>query len=170
MADQQTSRSEGLFRPEALEHRARQRGPGDVIRVAPWWATAAFYGLLALFLAGFVAGLVIEIDRYAAGPTATDDEGRLVVLLPAGLAPDVAPGRPVEIGRITAEVVSFEDPVLYPPDVAERFGIQVAGPSVAVVTSSDDDGGGIARVFIEREPAIVALIPGLKAIFGSEDA
>ena len=65
-----TGGPEGLFRPEALEHRARRRGPGDVIRVAPRWTTAAFLVLLALFLVALGAGLTIEIDRYASGPTA----------------------------------------------------------------------------------------------------
>lgn len=52
----------GIFRPEALEHRARQRGPGDVVRVAPRWVGVAFYLLIGLFVVAVIAGLTIEID------------------------------------------------------------------------------------------------------------
>ena len=163
---QPTTQPEGLFRPEAVAHRARKRGEGDVIRVAPRWTSVAFYGLVALFVAAVVAGLVIEVDRSAQGPTVVDDEGRLVVLLPAALAPDVDPGSPVAVGGSDAEVLSSGDEVLYPEDVRARFGVDVAAPSVVVVTSAPTDAIGVARVLIEREPALVALIPGLKAIFG----
>ncbi len=171
MADpQSTGGPEGLFRPEALEHRARQRGGGDVIRVAPRWTSAAFYLLLGLFVVALAAGLTIEIDRFVQGPTATDDEGRLVILLPSALAPDVGVGRPVDVGEVDAEVVTTDDTVLYPPDVQEIYDLEVSGPSIAVVTSAAGGETGSARVLIEREPAIVALIPGLKALFGNDDA
>lgn len=166
-----TRRGGDIFRAEALEHQARSRGPGDVVRVAPRWTTAAFYGLLGLFVAALIAGLVVEIDRYVAGTTAADDEGRLVVLLPAALAAEVASGRPVQVGDATAEVVSTTGGVLYPPQVKSRYGVDVVAPSVAVVTSARAEGSGErARVLVEREPALVALVPGFKALFGDDDA
>lgn len=161
-----------IFRPEALEHRASQRGPGDVVRVAPRWTSWAFYGLIALFVSSLVAASLIEIDRYATGTTTTDPQGRVVVLLPASLAADVAQGRPVDLGAETARVVSTGNRVLYPTDVRRIYGLDVSVPSVEVVTSAggSDSTPGSARVLVESSPVIVALVPGLKALFGDEDA
>lgn len=161
-----------IFRPEALEHRARQRGPGDLIRVAPRWTSWAFYALVAVFAGALVAGFVVDINRYARGPTTVATDGRVVVLLPAALAPQVAAGQPVDVAGTMGEVVSSLPGVLYPPQIARRYGAEVAAPSVAVVTSLEGAaaGEGIARVLIEREPMIVALIPGLDALLGDEDA
>lgn len=165
MTDQQST----IFRPEALEHRARRRdGAGSVVRLAPRWATTAFYLLVALFLAAVAAASVIEIDRYASGTTAMDG-GRVVVLLPASLAPEVAVGNRVELGAETARVASFKDEVLYPPDARERYGVEVAVPSVAVVTTAGGHSETTsARVLVESDPVIVALIPGLEPLFGDD--
>ncbi len=159
-----------LFRREALEHRARQRGPGDVVRVAPGWTTGAFYLLLLLFAAAVVAGVLVEIDRYAMGPTALDGQGRVLVLLPAALAPHVPRGRPVELGGRTARVVSSTETVLEPSEVEARYRVEVTAPSVAVLTSAEGStGDAVARVLVEREPVLVSLIPGLDALLGNED-
>ena len=160
----------GIFRPEALEHRARQRGPGDVIRVAPRWVGIAFYLLVGLFVVALVVGLSIEIDRYARGQTASDARGRVVVLVPAALAPEVAPGSRVEIGDDRAEVISVGERILYPPEIRETYGLEVLAPSIAVVTSAQAASApsGTARVLIEREPALIALVPGLAALFGDD--
>ena len=166
------SERQGIFRPEALEHRARRRGQGDVIRVAPRWTTTAFYVLVGLFAIALVVSMSIEVDRFASGTAVTDGQGRVVVLLPAALAADVAPGQAVELEGTRAEVVSWDDAVLYPAEVEARFGAAVAVPSVAVVTSApaSSERPGTARVLIEREPVIVALVPGLKALLGGDDA
>lgn len=168
---QPTTQEPSLFRREALEHRARQRGPGEVVRVAPRWTTTAFYALIVVFVAALVAGATIEIDRFARGTAATDERGRVVILVPAAQGPDVPRGAYVQIGDDDAEVVATEDEVLYPTEVRERFGVDVVAPSVVVVTSGQASAtGGVARVKIEREPVIVALVPGLKSLFGTEDA
>jgi DNA-binding transcriptional LysR family regulator len=163
MTDQQST----IFRPEALEHRDRQQTAGSVVRLAPRWTTGAFYALVILFLAGVVAASVIEIDRFATGTTAVEG-GRVVVLLPASLAPDVSAGNRVELGAEVAQVDSFGNEVLYPPDVRARYGVEVAVPSVAVVTTAAAAGTPVetARVLVESDPVLVALIPGLEAIFG----
>lgn len=159
------------FREEAVAHRNRRQGPGELIKLSPGWTNWAFYSILALFLAAVAAASVIEIDRYAGGTTVTDPEGRVVVLLPAALAPEVGEGNPVELGAETAAVISFEDRVLYPPEIRRRFGIDTETPSVAVVTSADPSQaeGGSARVLIESEPILVALVPGLNALLGGGD-
>lgn len=166
------SEETSMFRSEALRHRARMRGPGEVVRIAPTWTSWAFYALLGLVAATLVAGSLIEIDRYATGITATDHEGRLIVLVPATVASQVAPGRPVELGRTTAEVVSSDGAVLSPSEVKERYGVDVAVSSVALMTSGTEAGAalGPARVLVGSEPVILALIPGLDALLGGDDA
>jgi hypothetical protein len=161
-----------IFRPEALAQRERADAAGSVVKLGPRWTTWAFWALIGLVLVGFVGATQIHIDRYARGATAIDERGRVVVLVPAALAPDVAPGRPVDLGAARAEVASSRTAVLYPPDIKERYGIDVAIPSVAVVTTAHggDDTPGTARVLVESEPVIVALVPGLKALFGDDGA
>jgi len=164
-----TDRQSTIFRPEALEHRDRQETAGSVVRLAPRWTTAAFYALVVLFVAGVVAASMMEIDRFATGTTAVDGD-RVVVLLPASLAPDVSAGNRVELGGDVARVQSFGNEVLYPADVRERYGVEVAVPSVAVVTTAEAGGTTVeaARVLVESDPVLVALIPGLEAIFGDD--
>jgi hypothetical protein len=159
-----------LFRPEALEHRERQRGPGDILRVAPGWVGTAFYILVGLFLVALVAGLTLDVERSARGPMALDSRGRVVVLLPAALAPEVAAGSRVEIAGSEADVVAAGEEVLYPPDVREIYGLDVAAPSIAVITSARPASApeGVARVVMARRPALVALVPGLDALFGGD--
>ena len=159
------------FREEAVAHRSRRQGPGELIKLSPGWTNWAFYSILALFLAAVVAASVIEIDRYADGTAVTDSGGRVVVLLPAALAPDVAKGSLVRVGAEEALVVAFEDTILYPPEILSRFGLEIGTPSVAVVTSARPDAieAGTARVLIESEPILVALVPGLSALFGGDD-
>ena len=158
------------FRTEAIAHRGRRQGPGELIRLSPGWTNWVFASIIALFVVGVVTASVVEIDRFARGPAVADGAGRVVVLVPAALAPDVAEGNLVELGNEKARVVSFEDLVLYPSEVLERFGVDVSVPSVVVVTSARAEGdAGSARVLIESEPLIVALVPGLSALFGDAD-
>lgn len=160
---------ESIFRREALEQRGRRRAEGNVVRVAPRWTTGAFYLLLALVAVGITAASVVRVDRYASGPTAVDD-GRVIVLLPASLAPHVDVGRPVDLNGASERVVAFREDIVYPAEARERYGVEVSVPSVAVVTSAvaSSSGDGAGRVLVESEPAIVALIPGLDALFGGD--
>ena len=61
--------------------------------------------------------------------------------------------------------------VLDPLRVRETFGVDVAVPSVAVVTtaSTADLRVGTGRVLVGSQPVIVALVPGLDALFGGDD-
>ncbi|MDP9069210.1 MAG: hypothetical protein M3N53_12810 [Actinomycetota bacterium] len=161
-----------IFRPEALQHRARQSGPGAVVRVAPPWTTAAFYVLVLVFLAALVAVTTIEIERYARGPVGSDEEGRVVVLVPAAAAGDVAAGQRVDLGGSSAQVVSSGESAIQPPQVRTRYGVDVATASVAVITSAETSSttSGSGRILVEREPVIVSLVPGLSSLFGDGDA
>lgn len=53
--------SGSLFREEALEFLARQRGPGEVLRVSATWTGWVFWALLALIVVGFVAMLLVYL-------------------------------------------------------------------------------------------------------------
>lgn len=168
--DQQKEPSEAsTFRAEALAHRARSRGPGGLVKLSPRWANWAFVVIIAVFACALTAASLVNLDRYVPGVVAKEDR-RVVVLVPAAQVPSVPTGNPVEIGRRRTEVTHFDGQVLYPPEIRERFKINLSTPSVVVMTSARPKGaGGEARVLVESEPLIVALVPGLKALFGGGD-
>ena len=151
-------------------HSERQSGPGDVLRAAPRWTSWFFYVLLGLVLAALVAASVIEVDRYARGPTGADARERVIVFLPASVAPHVSEGSRVEIGDTTTEVVATTDEVLDPAEIRRRYGVDVATPSVAVQTPLVGTPEGIARVLVESDPIIIQFVPGLDSLFGGEGA
>jgi hypothetical protein len=66
------SAPEPLFREEALEYRARQRGPGGLVRLSARWLEWAYWGLMVLIAAGLGASLLVRV-----GP-----DPLLVVLVP----------------------------------------------------------------------------------------
>jgi hypothetical protein len=55
------SEPEPLFREEALEYQARQRGPGEPLRLSAAWLEWSYWGLLALAAAGLVAGFLVRV-------------------------------------------------------------------------------------------------------------
>lgn len=67
------SQPEQLFRQEALDTVAHHRGPGELVRVSAAWVDNAYWGLLALVLAGAVGSLLVEVG----------DEPLLYVVVPA---------------------------------------------------------------------------------------
>ena len=54
--------AESLFREEALDFVARQRGPGELVRFRSRWTERAFWLLIVLVLAGFAASLIIQVN------------------------------------------------------------------------------------------------------------
>jgi len=54
--------SGSLFREEALEFLARQRGPGEVLRVSATWTGWAFWALLGLIVVGLVVMLLVHVS------------------------------------------------------------------------------------------------------------
>jgi hypothetical protein len=67
------SATENLFRDEALDFVARQRGPGELMRVSSAWTEWAFWSLFVLVGIGLAATLLVRIS----------DEPLLYVLVPA---------------------------------------------------------------------------------------
>ena len=159
-----------MFRAEAVRDRGRLQAPGDIARIGPTWTTWAVWALLALVVTASVAASTIEIARYAPGTVATDDRGRVVVLVPALLAPEIDPGDLAELPGGRAEVVATSPTALSQAEVRRLYRVEVAVPSVAVTTSASGQGTGTARILVETEPVIVALVPGLSALFGDGDA
>jgi hypothetical protein len=160
-----------MFRPEALEHRAQTQVAGGVLRSGPRWAERAFWLLLALVVVALVAGTLIRIDRYVTAPSMVAPNGRVQLLVSATAARSLEPGRTVDVGGTEAEVKSISSRELDPALVKERFGIDVAVPSVAVTTTLTGGNAavGTGRVLIGSQPVVVALVPGLDALLGSDD-
>ncbi len=141
-----------IFRTDALEHRTQRAERGDVLRAAPPWTTWAFYALVGVFIVGIILASTIRLDRAVLGIAALDDSGRVVVLRPVGSLGDIAPGQVVQLGGISAEVVSFDG-------------------TVVVTSATGDRGVGMtARIIVGSDPAITALVPGLRTLLGGEDA
>jgi hypothetical protein len=65
--------SDNLFREEALDYLARQRGPGELLQTSATWMNAAYWAFVVLVALGVLATLLIRIDG----------EPLLYVLLPA---------------------------------------------------------------------------------------
>jgi hypothetical protein len=63
---------ESIFRDEALDFVARQRGPGELMRVSSAWTELAFWSLFGLIGVGLAATLLVRIS----------DEPLLYVLVP----------------------------------------------------------------------------------------
>jgi hypothetical protein len=56
--------TEPLFRPEAVEYQAAQRGPGEPLRLAvAGWTSWAYWAVLAMVLAGVVVMAVVRVDH-----------------------------------------------------------------------------------------------------------
>jgi hypothetical protein len=51
-----------MFREEALDYLAKQRGHGELLRVSAVWMDMAFWAFLLLVAVGVCATLLIRID------------------------------------------------------------------------------------------------------------
>lgn len=161
-----------IFRPEAVENRARIQAPGDVVRIGAGWTGKAFWALVVLVVGALIAATQIEISRYVIGLTATDAGGRVLVLIPEASAEGAGVGDRVDISGASTEVLTSSGPPHPPQEIEERFGVRVLDDSVVLSTSArwSQDTAPMARVRVGTEPVLVALVPGLKALFGDEDA
>lgn len=159
-----------LFRTEALEEQARSSEPAGLVALDPGWASWAFYGLVIGVLALITAASIIRIERTVTGLAAQDPSGRVIIVVPASNAVDIVPGDRV-IG-LQAVVDDVGDRILSPSQVRDRYGIDVTVASVAVAATSGAPQAPSGPVTIDTgaERLIVALIPGLQALFGEERA
>ncbi|HTE52779.1 MAG TPA: HlyD family efflux transporter periplasmic adaptor subunit [Kofleriaceae bacterium] len=92
-----------IFRQEALEHRARSRRQGDLLRISPAWMRHTWWLLLALTATGAVYLWLGRIDDFAAGPALVVDDSRVDVVAPgAGVVAsiDARPGDALAAGQV----------------------------------------------------------------------
>jgi hypothetical protein len=127
-----------LFRREAIEFKAGQLGPGDVLRIDPPWSRWSYWIVLALVVAGVVVTTTVHTSKTTSGPTVIDVRERtFAAVVPDAASPDLHRGQLVrlELPRATgpalaARVLRFE--------VADQAGLRRAGfassskPSVLV--------------------------------------
>lgn len=137
----------------------------------PRWTGWAFYGLVAMLIALLACVSLIRIERSTLAVPA-EGGGVIVGIVPASRSAGIAHGDVVRTGSSTASVLSVSDRVLSPAEVAERFGVEVDLPSIAVTTSASVEAlqRRSLEIVSESEPAIVALIPGLSNLLGGGDA
>ncbi|HEX3607938.1 MAG TPA: hypothetical protein VH134_18605 [Candidatus Dormibacteraeota bacterium] len=90
----------GLFRREALEHRADAHLRAEPLRLGSRWGRRAPLGLLGLFAAATVAGLVVHVDERASGPSLVGADGTAV----QGVLPASARDRLIATGRVDLDL------------------------------------------------------------------
>jgi len=143
------SEPDSIFRPEALEFRARGREtPGGVLRLRPRWLRASYWLLLAFVLAGALLAAVVRAPASSTGPAVVDArDGTFSALVPAAAAPELPRARSayVEVpgGRVAIEVRASQ---LVQADGVSRGGLPAATqPSILLsgrVVSRPRDGLG----------------------------
>ena len=73
MSETRGDDSDPLFRQQALEYLSRQRGPGELLKIAVAWLDLVYWAFVLLVIVGVAASLLIRING----------EPLLEVLLPA---------------------------------------------------------------------------------------
>jgi hypothetical protein len=180
-------RSSSLFRSEALEHYARQRGLGDVLRAAPRWTKPAFWALLGLLALGLLASLLIQVGDDASGPARVQGDGRTVeAVLPDAARAPLSHGQAMDVelasGQRVAVRVSVQD--IQPLDTAtalHMFGADALSSLLASSTSlvlvrgdlpaplsAGQTGELQASVQIRSEPLLTTVLSGFAPTSGGE--
>lgn len=98
-----------IFREEALKHRAKGAGEGDLLRLSPDWTRWTYWLLVALFLTGIVYCTVGTLNEYAIGPAVVWVAKRThVTTAVSGTVHsiEVNPGQKVEAGQLLVQFVS----------------------------------------------------------------
>jgi hypothetical protein len=93
------SERDGLFRPEALEYRARGRAaPGGVLRLGARWLRWSYWLLVALVVAAVVLAVALPTWESTTGPAVVDvRRGTFSALLPAVVAAELPKARSVRL-------------------------------------------------------------------------
>ena len=172
-----------IFRPEAVEHRARGRDTArGVVRLGAPWLTWLYLLTLALVAAGVVCLFTVHVEQRVTGPAVVDrSTGAVTALLPAASAPDLTesqgltltlPGggdRPltVDVRHVTAaDAAQIRDAGLEP----------LAQPGILLSGSADGAAGGqgtvrtTATVGLGDERLVDALGRQFQAMLGHREA
>jgi hypothetical protein len=107
-----------LFREEAVEYHARQRGLGNVLSASPRWSRLAFLGLLLLFALAGVASMLVGIGETASGPALVEADGSTAV----AVLPDSARSQLDRTRRLDLQLTS-----------GERMTVQLSSQSIRPV-------------------------------------
>lgn len=163
------SRSDPLFRAEALQHRATRSVSGDVVRAAPRWVTGSFYALLGLVVVAVIAASVVQIPRKARGLLVVDAEGRGVLLVSAAYVGDLEDTQTLDVEGRPTQILNMVHEKATPRLIERHYGADVTEPTtVLMVSARPENRSTSVSVVLAREPLAVALIPGLRALLGGD--
>lgn len=98
-----------IFREEALRHASHGRGEGDLLRLAPEWASRAYWVLMAAFVASAAYAILGTLHEYASGSAVVWFSGRIQITATVGgtvNSIDVKPGQAIEAGQVLARFAS----------------------------------------------------------------
>jgi hypothetical protein len=152
-----------LFRREAIEFKAGQLGPGDVLRIDPPWSRWSYWIVLALVVAGVVVTLTVRTSETTSGPTLINVRERtFAVLVPDAASPDLHRGQLVRLELPGATRPTLAARVLRSA-VADQAGLRRAGftsssrPGLLVtgVLESDADVASLPSSPSERRAVVV---------------
>jgi hypothetical protein len=116
-----------LFRREALEFKAGQLGPGDVLRVDPPWSRWSYWIVLALVVAGAVVTTTVRTSKTTSGPTLINvHERTFAALVPDAASPDLHRGQVVRLELPGEKRPALAARVLRSA-VADQAGLRRAG-------------------------------------------
>jgi len=174
-------------RGQALRGRPGSSGPGRhgagghrrVRAVSPRWVRRAYWGLLALVVAGLWGTMEVQVAEVAQGPAVVQG-GMVVAVVPEIFAAELRAGLPLELrlpGRavVTVTVGSIGPELTGAADVSKVLGANVTGaglpPGTLLVVRaavSRQVGGqgagqeaGVASVRVGSQRLIVTLATGL---------
>jgi hypothetical protein len=140
-----------LFRREALDFKAGQSGPGDVLRIDPPWSRWSYWVVLALVVAGVVVTTTVHTSKTTSGPTLINVRERtFAAVVPDAASPDLHRGQTVRL-----ELPGGKRPVLAArvlrSDVADQAGLRRAG------FASSSQPGVLVTGVLEKEANVAAL-------------
>lgn len=175
---------EAIFRPEALEFRARGRdAPGGVVRLGARWIHWAYRMMIILVAAGVAAMWVIRTDEGASGPAVIDGRtGAVAALLPAVTGPDLARSRGLTVtlpsGK-SARVTGLHAQLASASSIRRAGLVPPAQPAILVTgqltpgAASDGQGARLraeASVVLRSEPLAAVLARQFGAMLGNGTA
>jgi len=152
-----------LFRREALDFKAGQMGPGDVLRIDPPWSRWSYWIVLALVVAGLVVTTTVRTSKTTSGPTLINVRERtFATLVPDAASPDLHRGQLVQLKLPGATGPALAARVLR-STAADQAGLRRAGfasssqPGVLVtgVLERDADVASLSSAASERRVVVV---------------
>jgi hypothetical protein len=164
-----------LFRREALEYRARQHGPGSLLRLGSPWLRWLFWLVLGLTALGVALGLGVRVDQTATGPARLDPHAQtFVAALPVDADAGVHDGSPLRLevrGPAGRRSLPAEVRHVAPAEQAdvERAGLPPFPQAAVLVTGvvvaggdTEDRAAGRAVLDLGSQQAFALLLHGFE--------